>query len=51
LPTSNPGSLTFSVLNATDEEPPLTPNGLLTYNQGLFDGRGRMFRAMWSQSF
>jgi iron complex outermembrane receptor protein len=51
LSLSNPATLTFSVLNATDEEPPLTPNGLLTYNQGLYDGRGRMARIAWSQGF
>jgi iron complex outermembrane receptor protein len=50
-PLSNPATLSFSVLNATDEEPPLVPNGLLTYDQSLYDGRGRMFRVQWSQGF
>ena len=47
----NPATLSFTILNATDEDPPLTPNGLITYNQGLYDGRGRMFRLMWNQGF
>jgi iron complex outermembrane receptor protein len=51
LALSNPATLTFSILNATDEEPPLQPNGLLTYNTGLYDGRGRMYRVMWNQGF
>jgi outer membrane receptor protein involved in Fe transport len=51
LPLDNPATLTFSILNATDEEPPLDPNGLITYNAGLYDGRGRMFRLQWSQGF
>jgi iron complex outermembrane receptor protein len=51
LPMRNPASLSFTVLNATDEAPPLTPNGLITYNAGLYDGRGRMFRLMWNQGF
>jgi outer membrane receptor protein involved in Fe transport len=51
LPLRNPATLTFSVLNATDEEPPLDPNGLLTYNSGLYDARGRVYRLMWSQGF
>lgn len=48
---NNPATLAFSVLNVTDEEPPLDPNGLLTYNSGLYDGRGRMFRIQWMQGF
>ena len=51
VPTRNPATLSFTLLNATDEEPPLDPNGLVTYNQGLYDGRGRMFRLMWNQAF
>ena len=51
LPLSNPATLSFTILNATDEEPPLDPNGLVTYNQGLYDGRGRMYRIMWNQGF
>ena len=51
VPLRMPATLSFTVLNATDEEPPLTPNGLVTYNQSLFDGRGRMFRVMWNQGF
>jgi hypothetical protein len=51
LPTRNPATLSFTVLNATDEEPPLDPNGLVTYNQALYDGRGRMYRIMWNQGF
>lgn len=51
LPLRNPATLSFVVLNATDEEPPLTPNGLITYNAGLFDGRGRMYRVAWNQGF
>ena len=51
LPLDNPATLSFTVINATDEEPPLDPNGLITYNAGLYDGRGRMFRVMWNQGF
>jgi iron complex outermembrane receptor protein len=51
LPLSNPATLSFTVLNATNEDPPLTPNGLITYNAGLYDGRGRMYRLMWRQGF
>ena len=51
VPMSRPATLSFTVLNATDEEPPLNPNGLITYNSGLYDGRGRMFRIMWNQGF
>ena len=47
----NPATLSFTILNVTDEDPPLTPNGLITYASNLFDGRGRMFRLMWNQSF
>lgn len=47
----NPATLSFTILNATDEEPPLVPNGLITYNAALYDGRGRMFRVMWNQGF
>ena len=51
LPLSNPATLSFTILNVLDDEPPLDPNGLVTYNQGLYDGRGRMFRIMWNQGF
>jgi iron complex outermembrane receptor protein len=51
LDTRNPGSLSFTVLNITDEEPPLTPNGLITYNASLYDGRGRMYRLMYNMGF
>ena len=51
VPMSRPATLSFTVLNITDEEPPLNPNGLITYNSGLYDGRGRMFRLMWNQGF
>ncbi|MBN1238906.1 MAG: TonB-dependent receptor [Gammaproteobacteria bacterium] len=51
LPLENPATLSFTMLNVTDEEPPLSPNGLITYNSGLYDGRGRMFRLMWRQTF
>ena len=50
-PMNNPATLSFTILNLADEEPPLDPNGLLTYNAGLYDGRGRMFRVQWSQGF
>jgi len=50
-PTSLPGRLSVAVLNATDEEPPLSPNGLITYDPSLYDGRGRMLRLQWDQSF
>ncbi|MDX1562853.1 MAG: TonB-dependent receptor, partial [Gammaproteobacteria bacterium] len=48
---TNPATLSFAMLNVTDEDPPLDPNGLVTYNQGLYDGRGRMYRVMWNQAF
>jgi outer membrane receptor protein involved in Fe transport len=51
LPTSNPSTLSIAVLNASDELPPLTPNGLITYNAGLYDGRGRLFRLMYNMGF
>jgi iron complex outermembrane receptor protein len=51
LNLSNPATFSVAVLNATDEEPPLTPNGLITYNAGLYDGRGRLYRLMWNQNF
>jgi iron complex outermembrane receptor protein len=50
-PTARPARLSVAVLNATDEEPPLSPNGLITYNAALYDGRGRMVRVGWNQSF
>ncbi len=51
VPLSRPATLSFAMINATDEEPPLNPNGLVTYTQSLYDGRGRMFRLMWNQGF
>ena len=51
LPLANPATLSFSMINATDEEPPLNPNGLITYTASLYDGRGRMYRVMWNQGF
>jgi iron complex outermembrane receptor protein len=51
VPTERAGRLSVAVLNVTDVEPPLSPNGLVTYNQALYDGRGRMFRVQWDQSF
>lgn len=51
LPLDNPATLSFSIINALDEEPPLDPNGLITYNAGLYDGRGRLFRLQWVQGF
>lgn len=48
---ANPATLSFSMLNVTDEEPPLVGNALLTYDPDLYDGRGRMFRLVWNQAF
>ena len=51
LPIRNPATLSFTMINVTDEEPPLNPNGLITYTASLYDGRGRMYRVMWNQGF
>lgn len=51
LPTQNTSSLTISILNLADREPPLVANGLLTSNAALFDPRGRMLRAVFEYGF
>ena len=43
--------ITFAIVNAADAEPPLRPNGLITYDASLYDGRGRMYRVMYNANF
>jgi iron complex outermembrane receptor protein len=49
--SKRPTSLTFALINATDAAPPLRPNGLITYDASLYDGRGRMFRMSYDFGF
>lgn len=49
--TEGPSSISLAVINAGDQLPPLTPNTLWTINRGLYDGRGRMFRASLNYGF
>lgn len=51
LPTDNPSTLSLGMINALDREPPLVDNGLTTVNTGLYEGRGRLFRASVNYNF
>lgn len=51
LPMLSQSDFTFAVLNVGDREPPLVANGLTTSNSGLYDPRGRMYRASFTYGF
>lgn len=51
LPMLGESDFTFAVLNVGDREPPLVSNGLTTSNSGIYDPRGRMFRASITYGF
>ena len=48
---NNDSSVTLSVLNVGDKEPPLLANTLTTARSNLFDTRGRMWRLSYNTSF